>query len=261
TTATVGAGTVGGVFTPTLFLGACAGALFGIMAHLIGGATTLPAGAFALVGMGAVLSGTTKSPLLAIIMIFEISLDYSLMPVVMLACVVSVLVARQLHGESIYTEHMRLKGLTLTPESEQTGAAMEKFVGDLMREPITPLPETASLRKIADRFLTSPNNFVPIVGDKNRLTGIVALQDLKEFLNTNQDLDGVIACDLMRAPPKTLTPGQRLLDALPIVLQSELRNVPVVNNQNEKRLIGSVSRAEVLATFSEAIAEQSKPIK
>ncbi|HEY3761804.1 MAG TPA: CBS domain-containing protein, partial [Verrucomicrobiae bacterium] len=82
---------------------------------------------------------------------------------------------------------------------------------------------------------------------------------LKEFLNSSQNVEGVIAYDLMRPPPKTLTPGQRLLDALPVVLQSELRNVPVVNNPVENRLVGSVSRAEVLAIFSEAIAEKSKP--
>ncbi len=72
-------------------------------------------------------------------------------------------------------------------------------------------------------------------------------------------MSGVIAYDLMRPPPKCLTPDQRLLDALPLVLQSELRNVPVVNNPKENRLVGSVSRAEVLAIFSEAIAEKSKP--
>ena len=104
---TVGAGTVGGVFTPTMFLGADAGALFGMTLHHFGCATGVPSGAFALVGMGATLAGTTKSPLLAMIMAFEISLDYSLMPPLMLACVVAVLVARQLHGESVYTEHLR----------------------------------------------------------------------------------------------------------------------------------------------------------
>jgi len=260
TMVTVGAGTVGGVFTPTLFLGAVAGAVCGASLHLTGHAAGLPVGAFALVGMGAVLAGTTKSPLLAMIMAFEISLDYSLMPALMLACVVSVLVARQLHGESVYTEHMRLKGLSLLPESEHTGAVMEQTVGDLMRPPVTPLREIASLRQIADRFLASSNNFLPIVDAGQRLIGVVALQDLKEYLNDNQDIGGVIAYDVMRAPPKCLVPGQRLLDALPVVLDSELRNVPVVNSPQENRLVGSVSRAQVLAVFSEAIAEKSKPV-
>jgi chloride channel protein, CIC family len=258
TVITVGAGTVGGVFTPTMFLGAGVGAMFGVSLHELGHSMGLPTGAFALAGMGATLAGTTKSPLLAIIMAFEISLDYSLMPALMLACVVSVLIARQLHGESVYTEHMRLKGLSFQGESGQTGAAMEKTIGDLMRAPIPPLRETAPLREIAGRFLANSNNFLPVVDADNRLAGVVALQDLKGFLNDNQGVDGIIAYDVMRPPPKCLTPGQRLLDALPVLLESEIRNVPVVNSLKENRLVGSVSRAEVLAMFSEAIAEKSK---
>ncbi len=259
TSATVGAGTVGGVFTPTLFLGAGAGALFGGVLHQSGHAAEVPAGALALVGMGATLAATTRSPLLAMIMIFELSLDYSLVPPLMLACVVSILVARQLHGESVYTEHLRVKGLALGQETSRPGAVMEQTVGDFMRAPIAPVPETMPLREIAGRFLSSPNNFVPVVDAQRRLLGVVALQDLKEFLSDNQGVDGVIASDVMRPPPKCLTPGQRLLDALPLVLESELRNVPVVNNPKENQLVGSVSRAELLAIFSEAIAEKSKP--
>ena len=259
TAITVGAGTVGGVFTPTMFLGADAGALFGMTLHHFGGATGVPAGAFALVGMGATLAGTTKSPLLAMIMAFEISLDYSLMPPLMLGCVVAVLVSRQLHGESIYTEHMRLKGLSLRRENEQAGATMDKTVGDLMQAPVPPMRETVSLREIADRFLASSNNFVPIVDAQKRLVGVVALHDLKDFLHNNEELAGVIALDLMRPPPQCLTPGQRLLDALPLVLASELRNIPVVSTPSENRLVGSLSRAQMLAIFSEAIAEKSRP--
>jgi len=147
----------------------------------------------------------------------------------------------------------------LLRENEQAGAAMDKTVGDLMLPPVPPLRETVSLREIADRFLASPNNFVPIVDGRQRLIGVVALQDLKEYLHNNEDLAGVIALDLMRPPPKCLTPGQRLLDALPLVLASELRNIPVVSTPSENRLVGSLSRAQMLAIFSEAIAEKSKP--
>jgi CIC family chloride channel protein len=262
TAATVGAGTVGGVFTPTLFVGAAAGALFGTALHQLGGwAAGVPAGAFALVGMGAVLAATTRSPLLAMIMIFELSLDYSLVPPLMLACVVSILVARQLHGESVYTEHLRVKGLALGQETSRPGETMEQTIGDLMRAPVTPVRETTPLREIADRFLTNSNNFLPVVDARQRLLGVVALQDLKEFLNANQDLGAVIAYDVMRPPPKCLTPGQRLLEALPAVLESEFRNVPVVNNPAENKLVGAVVRAEVLAIFSEAIAAKSDPMR
>jgi CIC family chloride channel protein len=259
TSATVGAGTVGGVFTPTLFVGAGAGAIFGMTLNAIDVTTGVPTGAFALVGMGAVLAATTRSPLLAMILIFELSLDYSLVPPLMLACVVSILVARQLHGESVYTEHLRLKGLALGRETSRPGAAMEQTVGDFMHPPVAPMRETTPLRDIANRFLTSPNNFIPVVDAQQRLLGMVALQDLKEFLGDNRTLDGIIAFDIMRPPPKCLTPGQRLLEALPAVLESELRNVPVVNSRVENKLVGAVTRAELLSIFSEAIAEKSDP--
>jgi CIC family chloride channel protein len=177
----------------------------------------------------------------------------------MLACVVSILIARQLHGESVYTEHLRLKGIALGSESSRVGVTMERTIGDLMHAPVAPVRETTGLDEIAERFLTGSNNFLPVVDADKRLLGVVALQDLKEFLSSANDLYGVIAFDVMRAAPKTLTPGQPLLDALPTVLQSELRNVPVVNNYTENRLVGAVARAELLTIFSEAIAEKSDP--
>jgi CIC family chloride channel protein len=259
TAATVGSGTVGGIFTPTLFVGATTGAFFGTLLHRFGAALEVQAGAFALVGMGSVLAATTRSLLLAVIMVFELSLNYSMVPALMLACAVSILVARQLHDESVYTEHLRLKGIALGRETSRLGATVEQTIGDLMRPPVPPVRETASLEEIAERFLTGSNNFLPVVDAGRRLVGVVALQDLKEFLNRAKDLHGVIAFDVMRAPPKTLTPVQPLLDALPTVLESELRNVPVVNNYAENRLVGAVPRAQLLTIFSEAIAEKSDP--
>jgi len=258
TLATVGSGAVGGVFTPTLFLGAGLGAAFGLGLHELSGAEGLPLEAFIVVGMGSMLSATTRSPLLAMIMILEISHDYSLMPPLMLATVVSILVARRLHPESIYTEPLRRKGLKVSQETIASEAATERTVGDLMHAPVTPARENAPLSEIAERFLTSPNNFVPVVDAKSRLLGILALQDLKEYLGSDKEVPGVIAYDLMRPPPACVTPNQRLLEVLPVVLASELRNIPVVNTLQENRLVGALSRAEVLNLFSEVIAASSK---
>jgi CIC family chloride channel protein len=256
---TVGSGAVGGVFTPTLFLGAGLGGVFGMLLHAAHLAVELPTAAFALAGMGSVLAATTHSLLLAMIMVFEISLNYTLMPPLMVACAVSTLVARRLHPGTIYTEPLRLKGLAAERESAQIGAATQQTVGDLMRDPVPPLNQTATFREIADRFLTNPNNFLPVVDEKNRLVGIVALQDLKEYLSAGQELASVIAYDVMRPPPVCLTPNQSLLDALPVLLSSEQRNVPVVNTQQERRLVGAVARGEALALLSEAISPRSAP--
>ncbi len=254
TLATVGSGAVGGVFTPTLFLGASLGATFGLALQQLGGGEGLPIAPFAVVGMGSMLAATTGSPLLAMIMVFEISLDYSLMPPLMLACVISVLVARKLHPESIYTEPLRRKGLTVSQDATASEAATERTVADLMRAPVPPVRETATLGEIADRFLTSANNFLPVVDARNQLVGLVALHDLKEYLGASEELRGVIAYDFMRPPPSCVTPNQRLLDVLPVVLASEQRNIPVVSTLKENRLVGALARAEVLGIFSEVIA-------
>jgi CIC family chloride channel protein len=257
TTTTVGAGAVGGVMTPTLFVGAALGSLFHETLHLAGWGARLDPAPFALVGMAAVLAATTHSPLLAMVLVFELSSNYSLMPPLMLACAVATLVARRLHPESVYTEPLRRKGLEWERENQRIGAALEKSVGDVMREPVPPLPEAATFQEIAQRFLSSTNNFLPVVGADHKLLGVVALQDLKEHLNRGEELSVVIAADVMRPPPPCLTPNQPLTDALPILLASELRNVPVLNDRRHGRLVGAVNRSEVLSMISEAFSTKT----
>lgn len=84
---------------------------------------------------------------------------------------------------------------------------------------------------------------------------MVALHDLKEFLDPGQDVAGVIAHDIMRPPPPCLTPDQRLAEALPTILASEQHNILVVNSSAEMRLVGRVPRGEVLALLSQAIEQ------
>jgi len=257
TVITVGSGAVGGVITPTLFLGAGLGSLLGMaLQHGGMGPANLSIGIYALVGMGSVFAATTRSPLLAIVMALEITQNYSLMPALMLACAVSTLVSRSLHANSIYTEPLKLRNLEM--ESFRLGAATEQTIGDLMRAPVTPLRENTTLPEIGERFLSSPNNYLPVVDAQFRMVGLVALQDLKEYLGAGSELNAVIAADVMRPPPPCLLPGQKLLDALPVLLASEQRNVPVVNTLEEKRLVGAMLRAEALSALSEMIAATTK---
>lgn len=258
TLASVGSGAVGGVFTPTLFLGAALGSLFGTGLHALDLAADLPLAAFALAGMSAVLAATVHAPLLALILLVEISLNYSLMPALMLASVTAALVARKLHPESVYTAPLRRQGGEWRVESERLGAATSRTVGELMREPVAPIRETTPFREIAERFLTGPNNFLPVVDATRRLVGIVALQDLKEHLGSELEFHSVIAFDVMRPPPPCLTPDQHLIDALPTLLASELRNVPVVNNREDGQLVGAVRRGEALGLLSDAISARTR---
>jgi CIC family chloride channel protein len=257
TLSTVGSGAVGGVFTPTLFIGAALGCLFGTLLHAVELAPDLPTGVFALVGMGSVLAATVHSPLLAMTMVFELSMNYTFMPPLMIGCVLSSLIARNLHPASVYTEPLRLKGLKIAAERPEPASALERTVGDLMRERVSPVRVNSPFHEITDRFLTSSNNYLPVVNAGERLVGIVALQDLKAHLNEREDLTLIIAYDIMRPPPASLTPNQRLIDALPVILASDLHNIPVVSSTVEGRLVGAIVRAEALGVLSEAIAARN----
>lgn len=254
TSAAIGSGAVGGLITPTMFLGAGTGAILGTALLRLGWVTGIPVGLFAAVGMGCLLSSTTRSPLLAMILLFEISLDYALMPALMLGCAVATLSARRFQKESVYTEHLRLRGVLAEADFEQHGGASERTVGDLMRAPVPPVRDNATFSEMAHRFLSSANNFVPVVNVEQRLIGVIALHDLKEYLSEHEEVHGVIAYDIMRPPPPALTPNQRIVDALPVVLASELRQIPVVTSAADNRLIGSLPRAQILSIISEAIA-------
>ncbi len=110
TAATIGSGAVGGVFTPTLFIGAAFGSLFGTALSAIFPEMTSPSSAYAIVGMGAFLAAATQAPLMAILMIFEMTLDYKITLPLMLACVIAYTVAREHRGsESIYAGALRRK--------------------------------------------------------------------------------------------------------------------------------------------------------
>ena len=258
TVCTVGAGTVGGVFTPTLFLGAGLGAAFGQALGLFDFADNTPTVAFALVGMGSVLAATTRSPLLAMILIFEISLKYELMPPLMIGCVVATLVSQKLHKASVYSAPLHRRGLLVDQESRRMGSATERCIGDVMVRPTSPIKETSALPEISEIFLRSPRNYLPVLSVDKRLVGVISLQDLKAHLNAGDELRAVIALDLMRPPETFMTPNRRLMEALPEIMGSEMEMIPVVNSNREMRLVGSVSRSETLGLMSEVIARSGE---
>ncbi len=258
TVVTVGAGTVGGVFTPTLFLGAGIGAAFGEALGQLGFANDTPTIAFALVGMGSILAATTRSPLLAMILIFEISLKYELMPPLMIGCVVATLISQRFHKSSVYSAPLHRRGLVLDRESRRMGSATDRCIGDVMVGPTSPIKETASLPEISNIFLNSPRNYLPVMSQDKRLVGVISLQDLKAHLNAGDELRAVIALDLMRPIGTFLTPNRQLMDALPEIMGSEMEMIPVVNSNREMRLVGSISRSKTLGLMSEAIAKSGE---
>ena len=244
TTATFGSGAVGGVFTPTLFIGASLGFLFGTAAqHALGHLPVNPS-AFALVGMGAFLAAATHAPIMAIVMIFEMTLDYQIILPLMLACVVGYYTSVSIEKRSIYAEALERKGA-----GDYRRQLAELHVRDLMKpKPLTVAP-TAGFAEIGEKFIATRFNYL-YVTDHNHFLGVISLHDIKNFLNTPELATVVIARDILRESFPALGPDASLSEALERFSHHDGERLPVISEANGHVLIGSVSKTDVILALA-----------
>ena len=244
TTATFGSGAVGGVFTPTLFIGASLGFLFGaglqgLLPHL-----RVNPSAFALVGMGAFLAAATHAPIMAIVMIFEMTLDYQIILPLMLACVVGYYTSVSIEKQSIYAEALKRKGA-----GDYRKQLAELHVRDLMKpRPLTVVP-TAGFTEIGEKFIATRFNYL-YVTDDGRFLGAISLHDIKNFLNTPELAKVIIAKDILRESFPALRPDASLTEALERFSHHDGERLPVVSEANGQALIGSVSKTDVILALA-----------
>ena len=246
TVATTGSGAVGGVFTPTLFCGAVLGALFGeILQKLLPG-TTIVVGNFAIVGMGCFLAGTTRAPIMSILIMFEMTHDYATITPLMLACVASFYVARGLSPDSIYSRQLHRNGGAETP-------IFLLHVRDLMKQNPICVLDTSSFGQIAKVLAANTFKHLYVVDPNRRFLGAIALQDLKPFLHETDLPTVVIALDLMHDDVPVLTSDASLKESLEVFARHDGERLPVLDNQRERRLIGSLAKTDVLLTLAHGV--------
>ncbi len=251
TAATFGSGAVGGVFTPTLFVGASLGYLFGAAAvHFPVGLTINPS-ACALVGMGAFLAATTHAPIMAIIMIFELTLDYQIILPLMLACVIGYYTSVSFEKRSIYSEALKRKGA-----GDYRHQLAELHVRDLMKpDPLTVSP-TAGFAEIGEKFIANRFNYL-YVTEAGRFLGAISLHDIKNYLNAPELAEVVIAGDILREDIPVVEPSASLNEALDRFTTHLGERLPVVTNHGADRLVGSLAKTDVIL----ALAGSARPAK
>ncbi len=246
TSATFGSGAVGGVFTPTLFIGSSIGFLFGVVAKNISGLQAIQPEAFALIGMGAFLAATTRAPIMAIILIFEITLDYEVILPLMLACVVGFYTARSFRVPGIYSEELRRKG-----RWEFDSALRRMRVGDIMKQNPPSVHLDAAFEEICSRFTLLPHNYLYVIDEKKSFHGVIALHDIKRFLSNPDLAQVVIARDIMREDFPSLGPDDFLTTVFERFARHDGERLPVLSGDGSKLLLGSVSKADALLAFAE----------
>jgi len=249
TAATFGSGAVGGVFTPTLFVGACVGHLFALAAGTFWPGAPLVPSAFTLVGMGALLAATTHAPLMAILILFEMTLDYQMILPLMLACVVAHYVSRGFDPKSIYAESLKRK-----KEGYFDERLASLRVADIMKADPISVPESAPFAEIAESFVR--NRFVNlyVVDADKHFKGVISLHDIKSYLTDRELANLVIARDLLRSRFPTITPEATLSQALTAFSRFDADRMPVVSDITSRVLIGAISKSDLIL----ALAEQTK---
>jgi CIC family chloride channel protein len=244
TAASFGSGAPGGVFTPTLFMGAALGYLFGTGVNLVWPAGAEDPRAFALVGMGALLAGASHAPVMAIIMLFEMTLSYDIIMPLMLSSVVAYYTARGIEGQSLYSEALSKKAA-----AEPAPAPLPGVVADLVRGQSSAVSTTARFEEIANQFLQSRQQEIYVVND-GRYAGVISLHDIKPHLSDPAVAAHVIADDVRREDVPTVAPSATLADALRIFAQYDGQTLPVVEPQS-RHLAGILVKNDVLLALLE----------
>ncbi len=258
TTLTLGSGNSGGVFAPSLFMGAVLGGIVGQVAHGLWPDVAVNPGAYAIVGMAAVFSGAARAPITAVIIVFEMSNDYKLILPLMLATVLSTLLAELMFPDSIYTLKLRLKGISL-----DRGRDMDILEGvnveEVMTRQIESVPTTVTLVELSDLFAATHSHGFPMLDGNGELAGIVTISDLDRAVHEEKPRRTVAAeIGTPRSRLLVATPNESVGEALARMGARGLGRMPVVSAEEPNYLLGMVKRGDIIRAYDIAVSRRAE---
>jgi CIC family chloride channel protein len=252
TSITLNFGGSGGVFTPSLFVGAATGGSFGVALTTLFPDLGLRPEAYALVGMGAVVAAATNAPITGMLLVFEMTNDYNIVLPLMLTTVIANLVARRLEPDSLYSGWLRRRG-----ERLQHGADRDVLAGLRVADAFDRAPhvvgETAPLAQLLEHLGRGAFTDLPVVDEHRRLVGIIPLAELGRLAGEPRERTAGLVASQVAIPAETVAPGDSLLDAIRRMGVRGAPSIPVVDRATG-HLLGLVSRAHVLAVYERAVA-------
>jgi len=252
TAISLGSGFGGGVFSPSLYLGAVLGGVFGIFAtqmfpHLSSG----PA-AYTIVGMGAVAGSVLGAPISTILMVFELTGDYELTIGVMIATVIASLITRHAFGFSFFTWQLDRRGLNLR-KGRELGLLQAVRVCDVMRDDYRTVLPDAAMADIRRGLQKAHHGALFVIDEEGRLHGSITLADLDDSA-FDTELDMLLnAEDVCRPRPPVLAEQDDLEAAMALMDTVQEEIVAVVDDENENRLTGYVRQRDVVRAYERAL--------
>ena len=252
TSITLGSGGMGGVFAPSLFIGAMVGTAFGSSVHFIFPTLSASAETYSVVGMGAVAGAVMQAPLTNILMLFELTNDYTLILPIMATCIAASYTYQRFTKHSIYMQNLLNKGINIRHGREASIMNSIK-VQDVMSTDITTIAQEMPFRKILETISYSKNFYFPVLDNKGDMTGILSFSDIREVIFEEQLGDLLVAGELANPKVISLTPQQNLNEAMEIFSQLDVDQLPVVRSEDKLKVIGMLTRSEMMASYNRAI--------
>ena len=253
TSITLGSGGSGGIFAPSLFMGAMLGFFFGYVVHSLFPDVTATPGAYALVAMGGLVAGTTRAPITAIIIVFELTNDYNIILPLMITCIISVILSAKLTRESIYTLKLLMRNIGIK-EGMEVNVMESLYVKDIYKTDVESIGETDNFNLVVNKVLKGKSTEYPVVGRQNNLIGIISIYDIKDHLFEKDELKNLlIAADIVNTNFESVPPDSNCEMALDKMSRYDLEGLPVVNSEDGNKLIGYIWRKDIQDAYQKEI--------
>lgn len=247
---TIGAGGVGGVFAPSLFVGSSLGFLFARIFNTFG-ISDISTTNFALVGMAGLMAGVLHAPLTAIFMIAEITGGYALFLPLMLVSAISFQITRYLLPHSIYTLQLAQRGDLLTHDKDQAILTLLRLENVIERDFQKVAPEL-SLGELVKVVSQSKRNLFPVLDEENTLVGVLTLDDFRHIMFDRSIYEDVRVSELMSPPPALLEAEESMTEVMKKFQRTGAWNLPVVK---EGKYHGFVSKSKLFSVYRRKLIE------
>lgn len=236
---TYGSGAPGGLLIPSMVLGAALGYLVGVGEHQILGLSL--ATTYARVGMAAFFCAVARTPITAVIIVFEMTTDFNLVLPLMIVSVTSYLIAELIEEGSLYDDLLEFKGIHLTKETTAQDPWTELTASDVMQPKVETLSSQMRLEEALQAFSQSSHRTFPIV-ESGKLVGILTQKDIANFSARGLNGENLVS-DLMTPDPVRIDPEDTLAYVLYLLDRHSLNSLPVVEG---RRLVGIITRSDII---------------
>ena len=252
TSLTLGSGGSGGIFAPSLFLGAMTGNFIGSIFHNAFPASVSSPGAFSLVGMGAVVAAATHAPITAIIIIFELTNDYKIILPLMLSCIIASFLSVGIHKESIYTMKLKRRGL-LFKEGREINILKSLQVADFVSPDHQVFLNTDRVGKIINEAIGSKHHSFQIIDKDNNYIGCFWLNQLKNLMSDKDILDSFVIAQDLAVSDIRIDLHDNLEKAMKIFGSTDVAEIAVLT---DNKFEGVIKRKDVIEAYNHEIIKR-----